>query len=952
MTGTVTTTKDNLPVSGVNVIVKGMHNGTNTDAKGAYKLAVPAEGGTLVFSAVGLETHEEVVGSRSTVDVALNPDVAQLNEVVVVGYGTLEKKNLTSSITSLKAKDLVPGVNGATIANALKGKVSSLVVQETASPNSATALQLRGMASVNTSREPLVVIDGMPGGDLRSVALEDIQSIDVLKDAAAGAIYGTRATGGVIVITTKKAQEGKMKISYIGEVIFKQDFGKPRVMNAEEYLKYKPGATNYGYDIDWWEEGMSKNPTSQRHVVNIQGGTATAKLYATAAYEDNRGVLSGDDRIDYSGRINGDFKLIDGWLEIGTHVAYRQANRDLSSPGVGTLLAVNPTRSPYDLTQWNPRNGLDDPNTIRDAELITNNQLDKWFRPDVALTLNIKPIKGLAYHHNVGFENRQSEFHYYAPSTTTVTEYQNVSGQGTAELRFQKENRLNTDGYFSYNNTLGDHSVNAAAGYSYYEFNGEMFGMKNYGFAVDGIKMWDIGSGINLNNPAVANKAEMQSSKQITQKLLAYFGRINYSFKDRYLLSGTFRREGSSKFAANKRWGNFWQVSGAWRLSQESFMQNIAAINDLKIRASYGVTGNEGFSADYAATMYGADSYYPLPNGNWAYSYGITQNINPDLGWEEKHEWNLGIDFVLFNSRLFGKLDLYTRNVVGLIYNVDVPQPPYVQAQMYKNIGTLKNNGWEFEIGGNVVSAGNWDYTMKANVSHNVTKIGSLWGNQTYYTGAYVGRAGDLHRIEENARVGSFWLYQYAGVDNEGRFIALDKDGNKIVPEVDGKNLEDKRYIGNYIPKAIIGWTHDLQYKNFSLGLTFTSWIKYDIYNAIEHEMGMQAGLPGGLRNQLLDAYTKNGAIQGQVLESDYFLQDGTFLKLQNFTLGYKLNTKKLLKIMESARFYLTGNNVFRITKYKGLNPEVDITGWEGGVEWASVYPQTRTFTLGMQLTF
>ncbi len=961
----VVTDEKGEPLIGVTVVTFSQ-KGTVTDADGRFSVNADLRE-KITFSYVGYEPL--TLEANSTMNVQLKTTSIGLDEVVVIGYGTLDKKQVTNSITSISAGELTQGVGGSTIMNAMKGKVSSLVIQETPSPNTSTSLQLRGMASVNTSRAPLVVIDGMPGGDIRSVVQEDIQSIDILKDAAAGAIYGTRATGGVILITTKQAKEGKMKLSYTGEVTFKQDFGKPRLMNAREYLENKPGAVDYGYDIDWWDEGMNDNPTSNRHVITLQGGSRDARIYATAMYEDNRGVLMGDNRKDLGGRLNGNFKLLDGWLDVNMHVDYRQAKRNQANPdqvdpdncttsypptqpAIGTFLSVNPTRSPYDPSLWDSQNGLDDPNTIIDAGLVTNQGLEKWFRPDVELVLNVLPVEGLTYHQTFGYENHQYEWQYYAPSTATVTEYQNRSGKGTAEIQFSKTDLLNSDGYFSFVRSFGDHSINTSVGFSYFEQNGEMFRAKNYGFAVDGVKMWDIGNGTYLNNPSISDpKAEMQSRKQITERLMAYFGRIHYSYKDTYIASATMRREGSSKFAENNRWGNFWQLSGAWRLSNEGFMKNLKFIDDLKLRVAYGVTGNEGFSADYAATMYGADSYWLLPSNNWAYAYGITNNINSDLGWEEKHEWNVGLDYEFLNHRLYGKIDIYRRNVKGLIYNVKVPTPPYTIDNMYKNIGTLENKGWEIEVGAEIYKNKDWSYNTKINLSHNSTKVGSMWGESNYLLGGYVGRAGDIHRLEENAQVGAFYLYKFAGFDDAGRFQAYNANGEVFVPEVDGKRLEDKQYMGNYMPKVVLGWTHDLQYKNWSFGMTLTSWINFDIYNEIEHTMGTVGGLPGAFRNQLLVAYTKNAHIKGQTLESDYFLEDGTFLKIQNITIGYLLKTKKYLKLLDSAKIYLTGNNLWTLTKYSGLNPEVDITGWEGGIERV-VYPQTRTFTLGVQLNF
>jgi TonB-linked SusC/RagA family outer membrane protein len=912
----------------------------------------------LVFSFVGFVEQEITVGNQTVINVTLVEDVQQIGEVVVVGYGTLEKKQLTSAITSITAKELPQGVGGSTIANALKGKVSNLIIQDDASPNSELTLQLRGMASVNTSRAPLVVIDGMPGGDIRSVVQEDIQSIDILKDAGASAIYGTRATGGVILITTKQAQEGKLRLSYTGEAIFKQDFGKLRVLTAQEFMRYKTGVTNYGSVTDWWDAGMADNPTSNRHVITVQGGAPTAKIYATAMYDDNRGVLLGDNRKDLGGRINGAFKLLDGWLDINVHIDYRQALRNQSTPDVGALLTMNPTKDPNDYpnaTLWPHQSGLGETNVVAESQLITNKGLDKWFRPDAELKFNILPVEGLSYHQTFGYENRQWEWQNYQPSSVAVTQYQNSSGKGTAELKFDKTELINADGYFAYVRNAGNHFVNASAGYSYFEQNGEMFRLKNFGFAVDAVEAWDIGKGSGLTDPSFGYKAELESSKQVTQRLLAFFGRVNYAYKDKYLASATLRREGSSKFSENNRWGNFWQLSGGWRLSKESFLESVSAISDLKLRVAYGVTGNEGFAADYAAVMYGSSTQVLMPDGTWAPSYKISKNINPELGWEEKHEWNIGLDYELFDRRLFGKIDFYRRNVEGLIYEVNVPQPPYTEAKMYKNIGTLENTGWEFEIGGNIVRSQNWNYTTRMTISHNTSTIGDMSAENAKVKAAYVGRAGDVHQIEKNVTVGSFFLYKFAGFDSNGEFQAYNNKDEIITPMAGGSNKTDadKRYIGNYTPKAIVGWSHDLQYKNWSLGMTLTSWIDFDIYNSVQHTMGIAGGTAAtSFSNNLLDVFTKNAHIKGQALESDYFLEDGTFLKIQNITLGYRFDTKKYLKIMESARLYLTMNNVLTLTGYSGLNPEVNITGWDGGVEWPSVYPQTRTFTIGLQLNF
>jgi TonB-linked SusC/RagA family outer membrane protein len=970
ITGTITDENGEV-LQGVSITVKGTTAVTVSNDNGNYAITVPGSNSVLVYSFVGFATQEISVSSQTVIDVVLVEDVLQLEGTVVIGYGTLEKRQLTNSVSTVSARELPQGLGGATIANALSGKVSSLVTNETPSPNSKLKLQLRGMASVNAESGPLVVIDGMPGGDIRSVVQEDIQSIDILKDAAAGAIYGTRATGGVILITTKQAQEGKMKLTYTGEVIFKNTFAKPRIMTAKEFVQYNTAANDYGGDYDWYEASLADNPTSQRHVVNLNGGSRDARIFATAMYEDNHGTMFGDNRKDYSGRINGAFKFLDGWLDVNTHITYRQADRNQGSATAGTPWFNNPTQSPYEgypSPTWHETTSMVAArNSLYDAKNITDNVLEKWFRPDVEVKLNILPVQGLTFIQTFGYENRQWEHQKYEPSYLQRGEYINRSGLGTAIIEFDKTEQLNAEGYFSLVRSAGEnHKINAAAGYSYFEKDREKYRMKNYGFDFNSVGVWNIGSGSYLNNPNISDpKPEMFSHKGITERLLAVFGRVNYSFKEKYIATATIRREGSSKFAEENRWGTFYGLSAAWRLSEESFLKDIEPINDLKLRFSYGVTGNEGTmyddtidEEDRFPISYGAPTYSPssartmLPDGSWVSSYALNYDINPNLGWEEKHEWNIGLDYELLNRRLFGKIDFFSRNIEGLIFRTENPKGQ--KGEWYENIGTLENIGWEFEIGGIIVDNKDWKYTTKMNISHNSTKVGVMDGTSNKVYKSSIGRAGEIHCMEEGVQVGSFLLYKYAGLDYKGNFTAYvtDKEGNVNVKALDGAaDNSEKQYQGNYVPAAVIGWSHDLQYKNWYLQMQINSAIDFDIYNAFEHVNGLTEGV-AGTSNKLLIAYTKNAHITGRAQATDYLLEDGTYLKIQNISLGYRLDLKKYIRLFDSAKVYLSINNALRFTRYSGPNPEIDFTGWEGGIDDGVVYPQTRTFALGIQLSF
>lgn len=921
-----------------------------TDMDGKFSIKVPHKNATLEIKSVGYKTLR--VPANGNLNVTMKEDISDLNEVVVIGYGTLDKKEVTSAITSIKGKDLMVGVGGADISGALQGKISGLVMSNTASANAGTTFQLRGMTSVNAGRSPLIVIDGFPGGDIRSLSQDDIASIDVLKDASAGAIYGTRAASGVILITTKSGTntQGKLELTYSNEFSHKQSYNAPEMLSGREYAEHNIG-TDYGDDVDWWDEMINHKNFSTKHHLSLQYGTDKAQVYTSLYYEKQDGIAIVDSRKDYGGRVNANFKLFDGWLEFKPMVDYRQTSRNNHWPNFQQALFNNPTRSPYDSNSetgyniW--QNETLDYNVVADAKLYTYEGVDKWFKPKMVLKLNIKPIPGLNFQQSLGYENRQWENHTYNPSYSRTSIEDNHTG--SAYLGFSKSERITSEGYFSYANEFKKHSISATAGYSYFEYNSDNFNMSNYNFSVDGVKFWDIGQGTGLAD----GKASMSSGKDPSEKLFSLFARANYAFDDTYLLSASIRHEGSSKFASKNRWANFWSASAGWRISNEKFMKNISWVEDLKLRVGYGVTGNNNFSSSYMANMLGSDAFWYLPNGNWKKSYGKTQNVNPNLGWEEKKEWNFGIDYSLFGGRLYGKFDYFIRNIDNLLYSVNVPQPPYTQGTQWQNIGKMQIKGWEFEVGGTPVKTKDFTWNSNLNLSHNSGKIKTLWGNNTYFNGngfPAPGTPGDAARIEEGSTIGSFFIWKFAGFDDEGNFLLYDKDDN-VIPASQKTEL-DKRYIGNYTPKLIAAWNNTFTYKNWDLGINMRSWIDFDVMNTANMYFGIQGR---GNNNVLKAAYTKFNHIKGEKQICDYYLEDGTFLKIDAITLGYTFNMKKLTNNMiNKIRLWATCGNVCTITGYSGMNPEVNITGWDQGTEkfWSDYYPTVRTWTFGMQFNF
>ena len=773
---------------GANVIVKGTTNGNVTDFNGQVVLDNVPANAILEISYIGYQTKEIPVGNQTTIKVNLVEDSQALEEVVVVGYGTMEKKQVTSSVTSLAASDMMKGVGGSDITSSLQGKISGLVMSNNGATNAGTTIQLRGLTSINSGKEPLIVVDGFPGGDIRALNQDDIKSIDVLKDASAGAIYGTRAASGVILITTKSGSNtnGKVKLNYSTELSKKQNYNKPEMLTADEYRQRTDiNIVDYGQNADWWDAMLNKDNFSQKHHLSLELGSENAQVYTSFFYETNEGIAIKDSRQDYGGRLNANFKLFDGWLEIRPIVDYRQTARtsdgsdEDKKPNFKQALYNNPTRSPYDAESesgYNVWTGETlDYNIVADRMLNTYEGLDKWFKPEVTMKLNIKPIEGLSYTQTLGYENRQWELHEF-DSRYHRTEVTN-NRTGRAYLGFDKTENLTSEGYFTYLKEFkGGHNLNAVAGYSFFETNGENFNMTNYNFQVEGVKFWDIGKGSYLTD----GKAAMSSAKDITERLFALYARANYSYNDKYMVSATLRHEGSSKFAAENRWGNFWALSGGWRISAEEFMKDFSWLTDLKLRFGYGVTGNNDFDASYMANTLSSDAYWMLPNGSWAYTYGPSSNVNPGLGWEEKAEWNIGLDYAFFNNRLYGKFDYYRRKINGMLYNVNVPQPPYPNGTQWQNIGEMESKGWEFEVGGDIIQTKDFTWTSNLNLSHNSGKILSMWGDGTYINGNTFdepGWPGEASRIQDGAEIGAFYIWKFAGFDEDGNFLLYNKEG-------------------------------------------------------------------------------------------------------------------------------------------------------------------------------
>ncbi len=943
------------PLTGATIAVDGTRMAAVADIDGKFSLQA-APGQTLRVSLVGMTPVKvKVKAGQTDYNIEMKGDDKTLDQVVVVGYGTMQKKRVTSSITSVSGDDLMSGLGGATIATALQGKVSGLTISGSASPNSDNGYQLRGVSSVKGGTSPLIVIDGIPGGDLRAINQEDIESIDVLKDASAGAIYGTRASAGVILVTTKKAREGKATVTYSGEFSVESVRKRLDMLSPEEYLEHERGV-DFGARTDWYDLMMRDTPFSQKHTVTISGGTKALALYSSLQYSDQQGIVIGDGRKDYSARLNGRYSLWNNRLEIGARMQYREAHRDQrnSSNDIEQTIALNPTipvMDPDNETLYNVNKsglGADFYNPVANIMDQDYQGTDQWFMGDLNLKFTILP--GFTVQANAGVDRRQWTRTLYYNQNHRFSVDNNKLGQ--ASHSYQKSLNTSYDAYASYTKEFGDmHHFDAVLGWSYFNESGqESFSMTNADFTVDGVGPWDISAGKDLSK----GEASMSSHKNPTEHLLSWYGRVNYSYDDRYIAMVSYRREGSSKFGKNNRWGNFWSVSAGWRMNREAWLRDVDWLDELKLRAGYGVTGNDNFDAGYTTYLYTSDGMYPTPGGlSWGPAYKAARNANPDLKWEEKKEFNVGLDFAFFNNRLFGKFDWFYRRVDDMLFAVTAPAPPMTAKTILKNVGSLSNKGWEFELTGKIFQTQDFDWNATVRFSQNTSKIENLGEESSQITSDGLPQSmGNTHKLVNNQTIGQFWLFKNAGVDENGQWLIYDKNG-EVVPAKGNDNIDNKYYVGNGIPKLVFSMDHNFRYRDFDLGIQCRSYIDYDVYDTVNLYYGLQ-NMKGV--NLLRTAYDENAHIKGNRITCDYFLSDASFFKIDAISLGYTLNLSKWQKYVKRLRVYVTARDVATFTRYKGYNPEQNVNGLFPSVEEIrnkrSMYPQTIHWTFGLQLQF
>ena len=938
-------------IIGASVVVKGSTNGTVTDFDGNFQLKCE-NGATLVITYIGFVPQE--VKAKNNLDITLKEDVAQLNEVVVVGYGSLAKKEISSSVVQINKEQFNQGAASDPMA-LIAGKVTGLNVAATAdaNPNAMTDIQVRGAGSLTASNGPLIVIDGIAGGDLRNIATQDVESITVLKDAGSAAIYGTRGANGVILVTTKKGSgtAGVTNVTYDSYIALNFAKPKPDILSPDEFRRSRR-ATDYGASTDWWDEITRSTSYSLNQYISIDSSTKNGYFGASLNYKKGNGLDIVSKREEYGGRFVMEQRVLKNFVQFNASVSARKVHEDWGNEGLfDTALTMNPTipvKNPNG-SYYQPSSPSGIHNPVND--LLNNvNEGDRTYilgNADVKVNILQQEMHNLSTSLSYALQYNDLKSNFYTPTTSSESYWTGFAGR--AKVNYQKwwTNRL--EWLINYTLTLQKHQLKAVLGYSWERSKWEQSGNENMNFVYDSMSWYGIGNGTALKD----GKANLWGGST-ESTLIGFFGRLNYNYNDMLYASASLRHEGSTKFGKNKKWGTFPSISLAWEVtSTPGLKDTFKMFQSLKPRISYGVTGRSDFDAYKSLSTYSSRSSYYL-NNQWVIGYAPSLNANPDLAWEKSTAFNVGIDFVTLNSHLRGSIEYFDRRSKDLLYNYTAPQPPFIYDNILVNVGTTKNTGLEISLDYDVLSKTAVKWTTGVNWSTGSTKLTKL--SSDVYKAAYLdlyqkpglGTSEYFFRVEEGGKIGQFYGYEHAGIDETGQLLIYDNEGEaRPVAQADPAW---KRNIGNGAPKHFLSWSNSFRYKNFDLSLLFRSALGYKIFNMRKYGMGLKNC---GTDNVLRTAYTDYNNINssGGVISS-YFLENGNYFKLDNVTLGYTFTPKKR-ELIESLRVYLTAKNLFTLTAYEGNDPSiVTSNGITPGIDSNSAYPQATQLSLGVTLRF
>lgn len=945
------------PLPGATVVVKGSSNGGITDIDGVFNIT--AQGSDiLVLSFVGCESQEVPVNGRSEIGtIALQESSKEIDQVVVVGYGTQRKGDVTSAITSVKSEDFAEG-NIRDASDLIKGKVAGLTIANgSGDPNAGSTIRLRGIISLQGSNSPLVLVDGVEGS-MSTVAPENIESIDVLKDASAAAIYGTRGAGGVIIITTKAGKrDHKTTASYSGYVSASGFINELDMMDGSDI---RNGLTQYndkGYDTDWLD-AISRTGVTQNHNFSINGGSKNTTYNADFTYRKQNGVIINTYGEDMHVNAGVSHWMFNDMLKVQVNLL-KDIHQNGPVDAAGSMvyrqaIMRNPT----------------EPIVNEDGSWYENYSINYYYNPVSILkeqkgeyksngtrmngNITFEPIKGWQTNLMIGTERGSGHNKLYQTSKYFGQQQDYLTGYASQSYSGWKSDNLELTS--RYKRTWGDHRFEGMVGYSYQYNMDESFYANNTNFMSDYYGADNMGIGQWLKD----GKAGLGSYKG-DDKLVGFFGRVSYGYADKYNVLASIRREGSSKFGDNNKWGTFSSASLGWTISNEEFMKNISIINNLRLRAGFGETGVVPGSRYLSLTTWALGTYY-YEDGKWKQGLVVNQNPNPDLKWEKSTEWNIGLDFALLDSRISGSIDLYNKQTKDMLWSYTVPTPPNLYNTTLANVGKMENKGIELTLSGVPVKVAGFEWKTTVTASHNQNQLKSLsndlYESANYIDMAYLGEPISLstQRIEVGQSLGQFFGLKSVGVSENGLWLIENAKTGEI-EEFNDNMLTDfdnyHQYLGNALPKVYLGWTNTFTYKNFDLNTVFTGQFGFNILNEARAYYENNAVTYNRLKSAAEAPYGDYvlSPAQKQTFVS-YYLEKGDFFKLSSITLGYTVPLKEN-KYVKSIRVSASADNLFTITGYSGLDPEIsngDITS--PGIDWRDKYPTVRTFTFGVNINF
>ncbi len=900
-----------------------------------------------------------------------------LDEVVVVGYGSMSRKDVTSSITTVKADKLNVGVYSDP-GQLLQGKVPGLTVVQSSDPTSGTAsISLRGASSLRTgaAMEPYYVIDGIPGMSLSLIAPEDIESIDVLRDASATAIYGSKAANGVILITTKKGSKSEhTSVNYSAYLAFDNIAKRLDMMTADELRTYAKEnnitlPNDKGANTNWNDEVL-RTAISHNHNVSINGGSEKTQYSASMSYQNKQGIVRGTDFERFGGRAFLQTKALNDRLTLAFNVNAAQSKGttvDSAKDGQSVFDAMNYYSPLVPVTNadgsWYSDKTISqnfNPVSMINEDTFENNK--KLLQGTAKGTLDI--TKDLKWNLSLSYQDEQYIWNEYH---TSKSQYNTRNGEAKRIATENKKKILET--YINYDHTFANiHKLGLMAGYSWEQNDdNDSFGLDVYDFYNDNTTFY------NLN---LANKMDWQNGGITsnnnghleTLRMISFYGRINYSFNSKYLLQATIRRDGSSAFGKNNRWGTFPSASLAWRMSEEKFIKDLNVFDDLKFRVGYGVSGNSlGFGAYSAIQTYSTSGWFNYTNANGTqnsyHTLAAASNANPDLKWERTAMLNIGLDFSFFGGRLGGTIEYYDKRTSDLIYTYEVSTNRYPFGTMPANVGDISNKGIEFTINATPIQTKNFSWQTSLNLSHNKNNVESISNSE--YSVDYIRAAdpeiagyssnADVQRIMEGHPIGTFYTYEWAGYNNQGVsiFYVHDPETGERTGETttDPETDRDRTITGCAQPDLNLGWSNNFQYKNWNLDLFFTGVLGQDIYNATAEQYSNVSFVKEG-RNVLKSVATEHRATDTQSqAPSNRWIENGSYFRLSSVSLGYTFG--KIGNWINSLKLYATCNNVFTITGYSGRDPEINLGGLEPGMDRrTNYYPRTRSFMIGVNMNF